>query len=117
MFLTKCGDSYYGRHDGLIKEWKGLHVVTERDAPNAADKLNRVEWSGTMYLRFDAQRVLDCPSCDTSWQSRAAQFCLTLKKKDGSWEVQPCLEFQRELYGGVPPERKVSCNQIAQLTK
>jgi len=117
MFLTKCGDSYFGRHGGSIMEWRGLHVVVKRNNPTAADKLNGIEWSGDVFLQFDAQRFVDCPRCGTAWQSRAGGFCLSLKKKNGTWDIQPCLEFQRDLYGGVPPEHKVSCEQIGQLTR
>ena len=117
MFLTKCGDSYFGRHGGSIMEWRGLHVVVDRDTPTVADRLNQIDWSGNVFLRFDAQRFVDCPSCGTAWQSRAGGFCLSLKKKNGTWDIQPCLEFQRDLYGGVPPEHKVSCEQLGQLTK
>ena len=112
-FLTRCGDSYYSYYGG-ITEWAGLHLEVNHEPPTLPKKLNGVEWEATILFKFEAERV----RLGSPWQAPVDLMCLDLRKENGTWKVDACFEFQKDLYNtGIPPKQKITCEEIERLKK
>ena len=108
QFVTRCGESYLGYINGMVFEWRGLHIDTRAEKLTMADNLNKVTFKATIVVGFQAEFRNGMWHAGTA--SRA--FCLSLKKENGVWQPNACMNFMAEAYGGVPPERKPTCGEL-----
>jgi hypothetical protein len=107
--VTKCGDSHYtkdfGPGDGLLGlyEFKGLSIKITASPLTEADKLNGIEWKGTVILVAKASRAFKVPGVAEgqlfarekvwlNWENGAKIDHQTvsgsLAKRKGRWHLQ-----------------------------
>lgn len=110
--LTKCGDSYYGirkiARDGNLYQFKNPKVTVTSEQLTQADKLNGIEWKGSLYFSAEAWRNY----YDGQWSEWRQNFMGvtaglsgSLVKKNGEWQVAKGLKpdsFERIDCSNIP---------------
>jgi hypothetical protein len=123
--FSKCGDSYYSifkRSDllskkteiTLIKQYKNVTFrVAQEDKLDESDRLNGVEWSGTVIADYDSERSYDAR--DKSWgrwlpsvESKVNSFLFAIIKTKGNFKVTKGLKLQP----GMESYEKPDCSSI-----
>jgi len=113
--ITKCGDSYYRReHFGDSTPTPGKDVYYELREPDVnvthygiteADKLNGLEWTGTIYLTAKVSRSIGDKEPTNQWTEWAngpgleGDMSASMKKEKGQWIVKNEFEEQHTKTG------------------
>jgi hypothetical protein len=89
--LTKCGASYYGKHesDDFTYQFNDVSVELSRIPPTEASRLDGVEWSGWATLRSKTSRMR-VKKLEWEHWSNGSIFPLPsvpMKRVNGRWEI------------------------------
>jgi hypothetical protein len=89
--LTKCGDSYYGKHEpnDFTYQFNDVSVELSRIPPTEASRLDGVEWNGYATLRSKTSRMRVKKLEWDHWRDGSI-FPLPsvpMKRISGRWEI------------------------------
>jgi hypothetical protein len=109
---TKCGDSYCRIEDGMPPFFTQFKEVTFQAAPrglNEADRLNKVEWAGTVNVAARFVRESFAQGGRQHWReygvpANVAHF--NARKVKGNWQLDDMFSSLRRMY------RRPTCAEI-----